>query len=425
MKHYVIDTNVLLLDPAFYEHYRGSVVVIPTTVIQELDKHKSSFGALGINARLAARLVLKVAAGLRTGVSLVELPEGNFKLQLPPLSLPVGLSAQVNDDLIIATAFGLSADGFATTVVSNDVNVCSKTLCFFSVFKVDAVQYTPDAAFKITDYYKLQGFDLTEPQQAAFFSGGLAVSAVCGDLFPNQPLLLSGNAARVSKCGQQIHFIEKKKVLCSFKNVRGFKPKNDGQVALVDLIRSADLKILAVCGRTGSGKTLTVLATALELMKSGAYEHIKLYKPVQAMGAELGYLSGDYAEKTAPIKATFESTFEELGEQLQSYEESKRISFDVPVYQRGFTIKNTIIIIDEAQLFEPGVLKGLITRAHESSLVICLGDTKQATDNRFLNENYNGLSNLINRLTGQDFFSVVYLDKSERAEHLNIVDELL
>ena len=132
MKHYVIDTNVLLLDPAFYEHYRGSVVVIPTTVIQELDKHKSSFGALGINARLAARLVLKVAAGLRTGVSLVELPEGNFKLQLPPLSLPVGLSAQVNDDLIIATAFGLSADGFATTVVSNDVNVCSKTLCLIS-----------------------------------------------------------------------------------------------------------------------------------------------------------------------------------------------------------------------------------------------------------------------------------------------------
>ena len=101
------------------------------------------------------------------------------------------------------------------------------------------------------------------------------------------------------------------------------------------------------------------------------------------------------------------------------------MSFDVPVYPRGFTIKKSIIIVDEAQLFEPGVLKGLITRAHESSLVICLGDTKQATDNRFLNENYNGLSNLINRLTGQDFFSVVYLDKSERAEHLNIVDELL
>ena len=425
MKHYVVDTNVLLLDPAFYEHYRGGVVVIPTTVIQELDKHKSSFGALGINARLAARLVLKIAAGLRTGVTLVELEEGNFKLQLPPTELPIGLSAGVNDDLIIATAFATAKAGFETTVVSNDVNVCSKTLCYFAQFAVDAVQYTPDAAFKITDYYKLQAFDLTEPQQASFFEGKLLVKDVCTDLFPNQPLLLSGTAARVSKCGTKLEFVERKKVCGSFKNVRGFKPKNDGQVALVDLIRAAELKILAVCGRTGSGKTMTVLATALELLKSGAYEHIKLYKPVQAMGAELGYLSGDYNEKTAPIKATFESTFEELGEQLQQYEESKRITFDVPVYQRGFTIKNTIIIIDEAQLFEPGVLKGLVTRAHESSLVICLGDTKQATDNRFLNENYNGLSNLINRLTGQDFFSVVYLDKSERAEHLNIVDELL
>ena len=78
MKHYVVDTNVLLLDPAFYEHYRSGVIVVPTTVIQELDKHKTSFGALGINARLAARLILKIAAGLRSGDALVELPEGLF-----------------------------------------------------------------------------------------------------------------------------------------------------------------------------------------------------------------------------------------------------------------------------------------------------------------------------------------------------------
>ena len=143
------------------------------------------------------------------------------------------------------------------------------------------------------------------------------------------------------------------------------------------------------------------------------------------MGAEIGFLSGDYSDKVAPIRATFASSFEELGEDLEAYEKSQRVVFDVPVYQRGFTFESTIIIIDEAQLMEPGVLKGLITRAHESSIVICLGDTRQATDNRFLNENYNGLSNLINRLQGQDFFSVVYLDKSERATHLNIIDELL
>lgn len=62
------------------------------------------------------------------------------------------------------------------------------------------------------------------------------------------------------------------------------------------------------------------------------------------------------------------------------------------------------------------LLQGLVAR---------LGDTRQATDNRFLNENYNGLSNLIHKLGGQEFFTTIYLDKFERSDHLNIVDELL
>ena len=426
---YVVDTNVWLLKPDFYESYRDGVVVIPTTVIQELDKHKGSFGALGTNARLAARLISKVAAGLRVGpaAGIVELPEGRFLIKIPPAVLSpslIGLlDLSVNDDKIIACAIAckdLSLDD-EITVVSNDVNVRSKTLVLWPTYGIDAIEFTEAGDFKIADFYKVLRLPAVDEVVAALFEHKLFVGDVSSDLFANQPFFLNEVPVRVSQCGSKILPV----VRHTYKEVRGFKTKNDGQVLLADAMINSGAKIVACCGRTGSGKSLTVLATALELLKAGKYKKIRLFKPVQAMGAEIGFLSGDYSDKVAPIRATFASSFEELGEDLEAYEKSQRVVFDVPVYQRGFTFESTIIIIDEAQLMEPGVLKGLITRAHESSIVICLGDTRQATDNRFLNENYNGLSNLINRLQGQDFFSVVYLDKSERATHLNIIDELL
>lgn len=432
MKYYVIDTNVWLLDPSFYERYRDGVLVIPSAVLRELDKHKSSFGVLGINARLGARLISKVAEGLKTATTnYVSLPEGNFLIALPPKHGHESLDLTVNDDAIIATAlackdYELDDD---ITVVSNDVNVRSKTLALWKLFGIDAVEYSNEGAFKISNFYKINEFEVSEKIVADLFQGGLKTKNLCSDLTPNTPFILVQNEerilAKVSACGSHVLHVDPKKIKGSFKELRDFKPKNDGQVLLVDAIKNNGSKILAVCGRTGSGKSMTVLATALDLLKQGKYEKIRLFKPVQAMGAEIGFLSGDYYEKTAPIRATFESTFAELGVDLHQFEEQKRIEFDVPVYMRGFTFRDTIIIIDEAQLMEPGVLKGLITRAHESSMVICLGDTRQATDNRFLNENYNGLSNLIHKLGGQEFFTTIYLDKSERSDHLNIVDELL
>jgi len=426
---YVVDTNVWLLKPDFYESYRDGVVVIPTTVIQELDKHKGSFGALGTNARLAARLVSRVAAGLRCApaTGIVELPEGKFLIKIPPAVLAPSLQGlldlSLNDDKIIACAIAckdLSLDD-EITVVSNDVNVRSKTLVLWPVYGIDAVEFSEAGDFKIADFYKIVRIPVADETIASLYERKLLACDVSSDLFANQPFFLNNEPVRVSNCGERVLPVFRH----TFKDVRGFKTKNDGQVLLVDAMINSGAKIVACCGRTGSGKSLTVIATALELLKSGKYKKIRLFKPVQAMGAEIGFLSGDYSEKVAPIRATFASSFEELGEDLEAYEKSQRVVFDVPVYQRGFTFESTIIIIDEAQLMEPGVLKGLITRAHESSIVICLGDTRQATDNRFLNENYNGLSNLINRLQGQEFFSVVYLDKSERASHLNIIDELL
>lgn len=432
-KYYVVDTNVWLLDPFFFERYRDGVIVVPTIVLRELDKHKSSFGALGINARLGARLISRVADGLKTTkeTSIVQLPEGEFLISLPPKVTHDSLDLSVNDDAIIATAIACKNLEFDDdiTVVSNDVNVRSKTLALWKVYGIDAVEFTNEGAFKINDFYKINEVPANDSLLDRLFSGKLKTEEVSKDFLCNTPFIFVHGEerilAKVSPCGAKIEFVDPKKVKGSLKEMKQFKPKNDGQVLLVDAIKNNGSKILAVCGRTGSGKSMTVLAAALDLLKQGKYEKIRLFKPVQAMGGEIGFLSGDYNEKTAPIRATFESTFAELGIELHQFEEQKRIEFDVPVYMRGFTFIDSIIIIDEAQLMEPGVLKGLITRAHESSMVICLGDTRQATDNRFLNENYNGLSNLIHKLQGQSFFTTIYLDKSERADHLNIVDELL
>lgn len=170
--------------------------------------------------------------------------------------------------------------------------------------------------------------------------------------------------------------------------------------------------------------TLIALATALKLVEDGEYAHIKLIKPYVSLGNTVGLLRGTLEDKVSPIKESFNSALECMGLDLDELEHRGTMSFAVTEYERGKTYVSSLVIIDEAQNLSSVEIKSLITRCGESSKVILLGDTKQI-DSLYLSENYNGLSYVIDRLNGQDFFGAMYLNKSERAKFIDIVDDLL
>ena len=229
--------------------------------------------------------------------------------------------------------------------------------------------------------------------------------------------------ATIRKGGKIIPLQNNKKT--NFYDIGGkIKPVNEYQKQFVNLIKDESIKIVGCIGKTGSGKTLIALATALKLVEDGVYSHIKLIKPYVSLGNSVGLLRGTLEDKVEPIKQSFNSALECIGKDIESLEEKGIMSFDVPEYLRGMTYHSTIIIVDECQNLTNMEIKSLITRCGASSKIILLGDTKQI-DSLYLSENYNGLSYVVDRLNGQEFFASIFLNKSERADFINTVDDLL
>lgn len=449
-KYLVVDTNVWLLEPNFYEYYKDEIIVVPQTVIEELDSKKSGFGNLAINARKTSKVLDKVSELYQNTEEEkdfvnVELNGHKYKFKLSDLyafgdfeELPLDL--KVNDNKIIANALLLKDDSdlVDVSVLSNDCNVRCKVGLLYNEFKVKAIPFDKGAVENVNEYYSMECPSVTDEQLSKFYSKNLK----CKDLkmqnsYINMPVYLQhkkidGSIEEIMAYVGKEETItpieelnENKKKRCNIYKIKTIDPINRGQKQLVRAIKDENIKIVSCFGRTGSGKSLVSLATAMQLQSDGDFAKIHLIKAYQPIGNTVGMLKGSLEDKIAPIKASFEDCLEVLGSMdLEKMEQMGIMTFSTPEFERGRTRHSTLVIVDEAQNMSPLEIKTLITRCGQSSKIVLLGDLKQI-DNKFLTESFNGLAHATDKLTGQDFFSVVYLDKSERADFLNIVDELL
>ncbi|MEI6305697.1 MAG: PIN domain-containing protein, partial [Deltaproteobacteria bacterium] len=57
MKNFVLDTNVLLHDPQSLFKFQDNCVIIPITVIEEIDRFKKDMNETGRNARMISRIL--------------------------------------------------------------------------------------------------------------------------------------------------------------------------------------------------------------------------------------------------------------------------------------------------------------------------------------------------------------------------------
>jgi hypothetical protein len=131
MSTYVLDTNVLLSDPEAVFAFPGSDIVIPETVLGELDRVKTGRvdPDLRYRGREVSRLLFELSqeGALTTGVPL----DGGGSLRIVPLDpdqeMPEGLSGRNADDRILAVAVQVCAGGCDDlTIVTNDLNMLLK-----------------------------------------------------------------------------------------------------------------------------------------------------------------------------------------------------------------------------------------------------------------------------------------------------------
>lgn len=436
-KTFVLDTSVLLHDYQSIVNFGKNNVAIPITVLEELDKFKLGNDTKNFSAREVIRFIDKLSGhgSLQSWISLGD-HLGNFRIILEnhPLNLDAEevYSMGKNDHKILNAALCVKEMEVKSEVVlvTKDINLRIKAKALglmaedYETGKVAAIDADVPSA------YTVEGID-SEVIRQIFTKGKIDEDGILGSKKINNGyyILKNGKSSSLAVYNQwtdQVERIEK-------EFVYGIKPKNAEQAFALNALLNDKIKLVALQGVAGTGKTLLALASALEQSKQ--YQQIILARPIVPLSnKDIGFLPGDANDKVGPymeplwdnlkfIKAQFGEN-EKKHKAILEMEEQGKIVITPLAFIRGRSFSNIIFIIDEAQNLTPHEVKTIITRAGENTKIVFTGDVNQI-DTPYLDESSNGLAYLIDRLQGQQLFAHIKLEKGERSELANLANDLL
>ncbi len=436
-KIFVIDTSVLLHDHQSILSFKENNVVIPITVLEELDKFKVGNDTKNFAAREVIRFIdkLSINHSLQDWISLRD-DLGKFKIVMEgnqqELNAEVIFAGGKNDHKIINSALNLqhSEPKFQVILVTKDINlrIKAKALNLMAEDYETGKVSIKEISNKSTQIIEHVDSDLI---REVFLKGAIAENGILG----NKKQINSYYVLKNGKTSSLVFYNQLNDTLERIEKeyVYGIKPKNAEQAFALHAMLNQDIPLIALQGVAGTGKTLLALASALEQFKK--YDQIILARPIVPLSnKEIGFLPGDANDKISPymeplwdnmkfIKSQFGQN-EKKYKQLLEMETSGSIIITPLAFIRGRSFSNTIFIVDEAQNLTPHEIKTIITRAGDNTKIIFTGDIQQI-DSPYLDENSNGLSYMIDRLKNNPLFCPVKLEKGERSELANLANELL
>ncbi|MDX9786523.1 MAG: PhoH family protein [Desulfobacterales bacterium] len=437
-KNFVLDTNVILHDSSCLYQFDEHNVVIPISVIEELDGFKRGKETIHCNAREFLRN-LDMLSGDKLFNGGVSIGSGKGKVSIHlggefHEKLKMNFSVGKSDHHILNTAYRIAEKtSFEQTVlVTKDVNLRMKA----KSIGLKAEDYTTDHVKNISEIYKgrhvLEDFPLPAIEQLYQlpFETPLPEALSREPLMPNEYLIMKNGS--VSALGVFDPAIGKIRRIES-KPCSGVKARNAEQVFALDALMNRNIPLVTLTGKAGTGKTLVALAAALESKKF--YRQIFLARPaVPLSNKDIGFLPGDIKSKLDPY---MQPLFDNLSVienrpcgdsnrkmQVKELLDSEKIIITPLSYIRGRSIVKVFFIVDEAQNLTPHEVKTIITRAGEGTKIVLTGDIFQI-DHPYLDSQSNGLSYLIERMKGQKLYAHVNLEKGERSELSELAISLL
>jgi PhoH-like ATPase len=406
--------------------FEDNKVVIPISVLDELDKHKSRPDEVGRNARTIARTLDSLrkdgslSDGVKVGKSLVmvELNHSNF--------VPEALDSTKVDNKLISTALGLMKDGENVIVVSKDITVrvkCDALKIIAQDYEKDKVAKEPDALFSGSSTEFVSSDVINE----LYANKKVSLDLLCQ---PNEYVILKSDTEE-SKSAIARYNGKGDFVLCkNIKNNFGIVARNVEQKIALDLLMNPDVKLVTIIGKAGSGKTLLALTAALQqvLAEGGLYKRLLVSRPIQPMGKDLGFLPGSISEKLSPWMQPINDNLEFiLGNDYQminTYKDEGLIEVEPLTYIRGRSIPNSFMIVDESQQLSIGEIKTIITRMGDNSKLVLTGDIEQI-DVPHMDFSNNGLSQVVEKFKEYGIAGHITLRKGERSELATLASEIL
>lgn len=440
-KIFVLDTSVILFAHDSIMNFAEHDVALPITVLEELDNFKKGNDTINFEAREFARLLDGLAKEnlLHDWIPLNGKSRGNLKVLLhsntkPDLDAEHIFSDHKNDHKILNAALKLKKEEKDKKVilVSKDINLRLKA----KSLDLLAEDYET-GKIKNVDTMSSLGKSEVEGVTAAaidelYKKGAITSKRALGGTEPinNCYYILkspkNSALAYYNPVLKNVGHVEKKAVY-------GIKPKNAEQAFAIHAMSNPDVKLVAITGVAGTGKTLMALASALDQRKE--FKQIFLARPIVPLSnKDIGYLPGDIKSKLNPYMEPLWDNLKYIQNQYKETDKDysrltemvnmEKLLITPLAYIRGRSLSNIYFIVDEAQNLTPHEVKTIITRAGENCKIIFTGDINQI-DTPYLDSQSNGLSYLVDRLQGQDLFAHVTLEKGERSELANLANELL
>ncbi|MCS6990823.1 MAG: PhoH family protein [Chitinophagales bacterium] len=437
-KIFVLDTSVILYDYQAIKNFQEHDVVIPITVLEELDQFKKGNDEKNFAAREFIRYIDKVSGSqsLQNWTRINGRNHGCFRIVMgSPNGIDVDqIFGEVKPDhRILNAALQLQKEhpNRKVVLVSKDINLRIKA----KALNLIAEDYETGKTRSPEELYTGVSTLTTTPP------------ALLSELYQN-------GHAKVSLLGKKFnpvpnHFYvfkhEEKSLVAWYNPAKGrlelvrkrsafrITPRNVEQICALEAILNPDINLVTLQGVAGTGKTLLSLAGALEQRRN--YHQIYLARPVVPLSnKDIGYLPGDIKSKLNPYMEPLWDNLKYIRNQFSDKEKEYRLIGEMVeneklvvcplAYIRGRSFSNVFFIVDEAQNLTPHEVKTIISRGGENTKMVFTGDIHQI-DTPYLDARSNGLSYLIERAHGNHLYAHVTLKKGERSELANLANELL
>ncbi len=448
-KIFVLDTNIILHDFKCIRQFQENDIVIPSAVIEELDKFKKGTDALSFNARNFMRELDRLTGNRMFGEHGVPIgkDKGNIKVELNhpfPHELRNLFQDDTQDHRILATAMWVrdnNPDRFVA-LVTKDINLRMKA----KAVGMEAQDYLTDkideqrVEYTRNEVIVKENLDPAKCQDLTYGKGWLAPEDLqdhngkADRPMANQLYRFrwGENGHEATGCARY-DSLSDRIVLVRKQYAYGISPRNDEQKFAMDACLNKEIRLVSLTGGAGTGKTLIALASALEQERD--YDQIILSRPTVILGnQEIGFLPGDEKAKMGPfiqplmdnlnvIRSMFK-TGSKQAQRIDSMLKEEKLLISPLAYIRGRSLGNVFFIIDEAQNLTPHEIKTIITRAGEGTKMVFTGDLFQI-DQPYLDIYSNGLTHLGEKMAGQPLFEHINLRKGERSELSDLASRLL
>lgn len=413
-KTYLLDTSTIVSNPNCLDILSNSNIIIHTKVIYELDSIKKRPNEAGKHARV----FIKKLDNLTNNVNINDFfsLKNNSKLKIISDEYKdIEGDPSYIDNHILACAKNLNKEN-PITLVSDDINLRLRA----KIAGIEAVSLNSEN-IKINDMY--QGVQyIIDTDLGNLLKEKKIISCfedpILNDILPNEAVIFENEDGKVISLGRRRNNEIK---IINTSRVWNIKSKNIEQALALDLLLDKEIPLVSLVGLAGSGKTLISIAAGLEqVIGQKKYNQLIIYRPIQPIGNDLGYMPGSLDEKLSVWTGAIKDAFEVLTPNkrkdwksgLGQYQDL--VSIEAITFLRGRSIPNSFIIVDEAQNTSNLEIKTLLTRVSKGSKIVLTGDVEQI-DSKNLDIFNNGLSVITEKFKKSELSGHITLKQCERS----------